>query len=242
MDRRRALLIVAAVIAALGTLLVIVWVRSADSRAEEKYDAIQVLKVTKQIDAGETVAEAQAAGKIALGPITKDQLLDGSLDSLATIEGDIAQTTLYPGEQIVAAKFAPTVVSGSSLQIPKSNVAVSVNLTDTQRVAGFVNPGDRVAVIYTGEGASQVLLPDAEVIAVGTTTMVPTTTTDQTGAQTTEQLPRTLFTLGVSQRDAQKVLYATGGTGGGQTLAFALLNDDSVIRKGQVIDSANMFR
>ena len=52
------------------------------------------------------------------------------------------------------------------------------------------------------------LLGDVTVIGVGSTTNVSTTTTDSTGAQTTESLPRTLMTLAVDQADAQKVVHA----------------------------------
>ena len=54
MDRRRILLIIAAVVAALGTLLVFLYVRNADARAQESVDAVQVLTVSQAIAAGES--------------------------------------------------------------------------------------------------------------------------------------------------------------------------------------------
>ena len=64
MDRRRILLIIAAVIAALGTLLVFLYVRSADARAQDSVDAVQVLTASQAIAAGESYDDALAAGKI----------------------------------------------------------------------------------------------------------------------------------------------------------------------------------
>ena len=52
MDRRRILLVVAAIIAGLGTLLVFLYVRGADQRADQKFHAVQVLKAVKQINIG----------------------------------------------------------------------------------------------------------------------------------------------------------------------------------------------
>ncbi len=49
------------------------------------------------------------------------------------------------------------------------------------------------------------LLPKVPVIAVGATTTVAKTTTAADGAQTTEQLPKTLFTLSVSKEEAEKM-------------------------------------
>jgi pilus assembly protein CpaB len=244
MDRRRVLLVVAAIIAGLGTLLVFLYVRGADDRANEKYSAVTVLQAVKQISAGETVAAAQAAGKIEQGSVGEGQRLPGALDSLSSISGQIAQTTIYPGEQIVAGKFGVTAASTRTLTIPKGFIAVSINLADTARVAGFVNPGDKVAIFMNSTGGAglgsftRLLLTNVEVIAVGTTTVVSTTTTDATGAQTTEQLPRTLFTLGVSQANAEKILFASGSG----ELAFGLLNDDSKVAPDAGANADNLFK
>lgn len=241
MDRRRILLTAAAVIAALGTLIVFLYVRGADTRAADQYNAVPVLKAVKTIVAGESVAEAQAAGKIEESSVGAGDLLPGALTSLDAIGTQLAQTTINPGEQIVGAKFADTPVSSSTLTIPKKMIAISVNLTDTGRVAGFVNPGDRV-VIFVRDPVSSVTVPlltDVQVIAVGTTTVVAKTTTDGTGAQTTEQLPRTLFTLGLMQRDAQKVIAVSGA---GSELTFGLTNKDSVVDKNVVVNGANLFK
>ena len=79
MDRRKALLAVAAVIAALGTLLVFLYVRGADTRADQRYGAVEVLRVVKQIAPGETVEAAQAAGKLETGSVPQKDLLPNAL-------------------------------------------------------------------------------------------------------------------------------------------------------------------
>jgi pilus assembly protein CpaB len=244
MDRRRVLLVAAAVIAALGTLLVFLYVRGADQRANDKFQAVKVLKAVKQIEPGEKVADAQAAGKFEQSSVDQGSRLPDALDSLAAIDGQIAKTTIYPGEQIVASKFGTTAASASSLTIPKGMIAMSINLTDTARVAGFVNPGDKVAIFTNSSGGAglgsftRLLLNDIEVIGVGTTTVVSTTTTDSTGAQTTEQLPRTLFTLGVTQAQAEKLMFATGNG----ELVFGLLNKDSKVVPDAGTTAANLFK
>jgi pilus assembly protein CpaB len=244
MDRRRVLLVVAALIAALGTLLVFLYVRGADQRADEKYDAVKVLRAVKQINVGETVAAAQAAGKIELGSVSQGQRLPDALDSLSALDGQIAQTNIFPGEQIIASKFGTTAASANTLTIPEGMIAVSINLTDTARVAGFVNPGDKVAIFMNSTGGAglgsftRLLLSDIEVIAVGTTTVVSTTTTDATGAQTVEQLPRTLFTLGVTQAQAQKIMFASGNG----ELAFGLLTEGSKVAADPGANADNLFK
>ncbi|MEP6815364.1 MAG: Flp pilus assembly protein CpaB [Marmoricola sp.] len=209
MNRRKVLLIVAALVAALGTTVVFLYVRGADSRANQKFAAKQVLVANTAISPGETLAAAQSSGKIETKTVTAGSLVPGYLTDLSAITGtDIALTTIYPGEQILRSKFGTTAASASTLTIPKQQIAISVNLDDPNRVAGFLNPGDKVTIFATKAGdRTRVLLPEATVIAVGTTTVVSTTTTTPTGAQTTEQLPRTLLTLALNQTDAEKVIY-----------------------------------
>src|SRR3954452_4437068 len=113
MDRRKALLLVAAVIAAVGTLLVFLYVRGADTRADQRYDAVQVLRVVKPIAAGETVEVEQAAGKreaaqaavkIESSSVSKKDLLPDPLPGTEPIAGKVAVTAIYPGEQLISSK------------------------------------------------------------------------------------------------------------------------------------------
>jgi pilus assembly protein CpaB len=235
-------LIVAALIAALGTGMVFLYVRGADSRAEATQQPVQVLKAVSRIEPGEQISQAQAAGKIQLGTVPRKQVLTGAVNSISSLGDEVALSTIYPNEQIIAGKFGAA-GDQSSLTIPDGNIAISVTLSDTGRVAGFVTPGNEVA-IFSGSGsggsgvdATRVLLPKVEVIAVGATTVVAKTTTSAAGAQTTEQLPKTLFTLSVNQRQAEKVLFATRHG----ELSFALLNDKSKVTADSGVTAQNLF-
>lgn len=250
MGRRTVLLLVAALIAGLGTTMVFLYVRSVDARANERFDAVEVLRAVEVIAPGESISDAQAAGKIEKGAIAQDALLEGATTSVADMSGDVALTTIYPGEQIITGKFGSP-GEQDVLSIPEGQMAISVNLTDPARVAGFVNPGAEVAVFVSAEpeetdGAgtrplgdfTRLLLPRVQVIGVGTTTVIPTTTTnEETGTATTEQLPRTLLTLAVDQRDAEKIIFAAKNG----EMAFALLTDDSVVAPGPAVTAENVF-
>ena len=207
MDRRRILLVAAAVVAALGTMLVFLYVRGADNRAEQRFETTEVLVATTQIERGERVADAAAAGKLALQAVPQASVLPGALLTTEGVDQQIALTTIYPGEQIVPQKLGDTAAPESQLPIPDDgDMAMSINLTDPARVAGFVNPGSQVAIFIngtdptTGAPYSRVLQTRVTVIAVGSTTPVTTTTTTDTqgqdgGQQVVESLPRTLITL-----------------------------------------------
>jgi pilus assembly protein CpaB len=244
MDRRRILLVAAVLVAAMGAALVFLYVKGADTRAEQRFDTVKVLRATTLIETGESVEDAQAAGKLALQAVAKDQLLDGYQESTEGLAGTVALAPIYPGEQIIAAKFGATAAAESSLQIPEGKLAVSVNLTDPARVAGFVNPGSDVSIFLSssdpsnGQQFTRLLMDRVTVLGVGSTTPVSTTTTDESGASTTEQLPRTLLTLALDQQQAERVLYsATIGE-----LAFALLTDKSTVSPGPPTTFDTLFK
>lgn len=242
MDRRRVLLVVAAVIAALGTLLVFLYVRGADNRADERYDAVQVLRVVKPIAAGETVEAAQTAGKIETGSVSRKDLIADALTGIDPVAGKVAVTAIYPGEQLISSKFGAS-GAATGLTIPKGSIAVSVNLSDPARVAGFVNPGDKVAIFMNGTNKvgpfTRLLLPNVQVIGVGATTVVSTAQTDPAeGAPVPDETPKTLLTLAVAQGEAERVLYAS--TNG--ELSFGLLNTDSQVSASAGVTDSNLFR
>ncbi|WP_205474692.1 Flp pilus assembly protein CpaB [Nocardioides sp. SYSU D00038] len=225
MDRRRILLIVAVLVAALGAALVFLYVKDADTRANERFDTVEVLRAQAIIEAGETIEDAQAAGKLKLEDVSQEQLLAGAQTTTTGLAGMVALQTLYPGEQILAEKFGAAGSSvTSNLQIPDDRAAVSVNLTDPGRVAGFVTPGSEVAIYYSVPGDfTRMLLPRVKVLGVGATTPVSTTTTDESGAAVTEEVSRTLLTLALDQTESEKVIYASLNG----EVTFALLTDKS---------------
>lgn len=255
MERRRILVVAAALVAALGAVLVFMYVRGADTRAQDQYQTTTVLVASQPIQAGETLDAASGAGKIVKKAVTNNSLVPGYQLDASALNGKVALATIYPGEQIIASQFGTTVAPVSTLQIPDDEIAISVNLTDPARVAGFVNPGSNVAIFLSGtekhfsadgsaskipdQAFTQLLLPKVTVIGVGSTTPVSTTTTDQSGAQTTEQLPRTLLTLAVTQDQAQKIIFSQGN---GQ-LSFGLLpaSGKPSIKTGVRTDYTNLF-
>jgi pilus assembly protein CpaB len=245
MDRRRILLVVAVLVAALGSAMVFLYTKGADNRAAEKFETVTVMEAVAPINPGETIEDAYAAQKIAPAQVPTDSLLSGAQTTADGLSGTVALQTIYPGEQIVAEKFGTTASVQTSLQIPDGLMASAVSLTDTGRVAGFVNPGSQVAVFWTGsdqttgESSTRMLLDRITVIGVGSTTSVSTTTTDATGAATTaEQLPRTVITLALTQKQVEQVQFAASNG----ELSFALLTDKSDVSNSPGVNAASLFQ
>lgn len=226
MARRSVLLLVALVIALVGTGLIIMYVQGIESRATKDQELVEVLTVTEEIAAGETVAAAQEAGKFEQTTVRRTDMVEGALNSTGSISDLVAVTTLYPGEQLIAKKFGSIGQQGNLL-IPDDKMAISFELTDFERVAGFVNPGNEVAIFgsRTGEPKefTKMVLPRVMVVGVGHTSSTSRTTTTEEGEQTIEEVPKTILTIAVTQEEAEKVIFADRFG----DLNFALLTDET---------------
>jgi pilus assembly protein CpaB len=244
MDRRRLLLILAVFVAVIGTALVFLYVQGADKRAKDKFDNVSVLKATTDIAAGETYDSALAAGKIAVSTAPRNEVGTTAVVTTDALKGKIASIPIFAGQQILTPQFGDSIADATSaLPIPPGMIAISVNLTDPDRVAGNIQNGSKVAIFVTGTletagatGAAaagestRLLLPKVTVLNVGSPQppTTSTTTDESSGTQTTEQLPKTLLTLAVDQKDAQKVILASKAL----NLTFGLLTEQSKVRPG----------
>jgi pilus assembly protein CpaB len=237
MARRSVLLLVAALIAIAGTAMIVLYVQGIDARATKDQELVEVLVATETIETGESVSEAQEAGKIDTAEIRRADVVDGSLSSTSSISDLVAIGTIYPGEQLIAKKFG-NLGDTQTLVIPDDMMAVSVELTDFERVAGFVNPGNEVAVFATALNPVRLLLDGEEqklgsytrivltrslVLGVGTTSVTSRTTEAEGGGTETEEVARTILSIAVTQEQAEKLIQADRTS----ELNFALLTDDS---------------
>jgi pilus assembly protein CpaB len=246
MSRRLLLLVAAILIAGVGTALIFVYVRNANNRALANEHPQAVLVAKLLIPAGTSISAAQGAGDLQTMQVPRSAVATGALSTINPLAGEVALTAIYPGEEIVSSEFgtlSPTAQTG--LDIPKGDVAISVQLGDPNRVAGFVDPGDDVAVFAQGAGSTsgtsgtsggsfaRLLMPKVEVLAVGQTTVAP----PAPGRGNPEAIPRTLMTLAVTQSQAERIILAQAN----DTLWFALLGPNSTVKPDRGVTTANLF-
>ena len=213
MGRRSVLLVAALVAAALGTTMVFFYVNGVNDRALAKQSPISVLIAQKLIPAGTSVSDAKAAGSFAHKIISSGDRIAGVISDFPPINGMTASSTVYPGDQITAAKFSATGPT-SVLAVPPGKISISVVVNDPAQLAGFVTAGTNVAIFLTGAAKSggpeqtQLLLPEVKVLAIGNKTAAPLDTTKTSGTGTSP-VSTTFLTLAVEQKDCQRVLFAS---------------------------------
>ncbi len=184
MDRRKILLVVAVVVAALGAALVFVYAQGAEDRAKEEIQTVPVLVATQIILPGESASDAANAQKLVSTQVPADQVLEGATNNGAEFTDAVAKTTIYPGEQLLRQKFGTVeeIEADAQLPIPDGLVGYPLNLDDLSRITGFTKPGSRVGAILTGtfppstEVESRLLLDEVNIFATGATTITTPST------------------------------------------------------------------
>lgn len=253
MGRRTLLLIAALVVAALGTVLVFLYAHNADQVAQEGQELVKVLVAKTKIEAGTSGSTASANGAFEQQEIPKANVVTGALGDASPLANLVALVPIFPGQQIISPQWGTSATS-TDLSIPPGMVALSVQLGDPQRVAGFVQPGSTVAIFVSGSSTGtgqtttdnnaanvRTLLSNVKVLAVGPSTVISKSTGTASG--NTEQIPSAILTLALSQDDAKKMVYvvsAPGATYGG--IYFALQNAASkVVVPDRPTSVANLF-
>jgi pilus assembly protein CpaB len=240
--RRAALLIAAIVIAAIGTTLVYLYAKQANDRAIAEASPVKVLVATAMISAGQTADQALQANSLEVQDIPEKSVAEGAVSNVANLQGKVALATIYPGQQILTQLFGDAAQTVTGLGIPKGLMAAAFNFSDTARVAGFVQPGNKVAVFLTSPASSpdkvettRMLLPTVQVLAVGPTTITPPA--DPTKANP-EALPRATMTLAVDQQQLEALVYAQKQG----ELYLGLLNNQSDVKPDQGTNTDNLFQ
>lgn len=243
MARRGSLIALALLVALFGTGAVFAYVSKVDNRAEASLSPRTVLVATKQIPAGTTLQDAATKHLLASTSMPRKSVPEDSIDAVGSLGGLSALSDIFPGEVLLRPKFGEGQTTGV-LVIPTGTMAMSVELTDPERVGGFVVPGSDVAIFDTftaddsgnGVKTTQMLLPRVRVIGVGATST--RSAQDTSGGKTDKPVSSTVLTLAVDGRGAQRLAHAAQ-TG---KLYFALLSKGSVANPAASVTNSTLFR
>jgi len=257
MLRRVGLLLVAVVLALVGTGLVFAYASGADSRAMAGQQPVKVLVAVGLVPAETSAAAAQAQGLLELRSLPRRAVPEGAVRDVADLDGRVAGSEIFPGEVVLPGRFVDPTVTGV-LNIPAGMLAVSVELTDPGRVAGFVVPGSEVAIFDTFdlseeasgggevEQATRLLLPRVKVLAAGPRSVRSQAVQEQAvQEQAQSQAPveetpvaTSVLTVAVDQAGAEKLVHATQ-TG---TVSFGLLTSSSTTGPSAGVDNSSLFQ
>jgi pilus assembly protein CpaB len=248
MTRRIVVIVVAIVLATLGAGLVISYAVTADMRARSNIEGVTVAIADKRIPAGTSGAKIRSEKMFRLERFPKTSVPSDALNDVsAELDRLVVTSTVAPGQVLLSAMFGEQSKVNSGLNLPDGKMAVTVSTGVPEQVAGYVQPGARVAVFVTytlidKDGRetkfqrTRVLLPDAEVLTVGA--FQPTASSGGAAATVTNA-GRTnntlLVTLAVNQDEAERLIEALN-TG---KLYLGLLTDAINVKPGPGVENVD---
>lgn len=205
---RIAAAIVAALLATAGVVMVMMYVQGADERALADLQPTPVLVVTQEIPVG---TAAEIGTNVELQELPSRSVVEGALDKVNALDGRVANATLYPGEQVIPARFAaPEVLTGDAVPIPPESVQVTVSLAPERVIGGKLRAGDTVGlVISSGEPIpySQTIMHGVLVARVQAVTPPP-----QEEGRDAPPSDSHFITFAVSAPDAERIVWAAEHT------------------------------
>ena len=229
MTRRIVAITVAIALAALGTIGGIYLVVSADSRARGAInDAVRVAVAKTRIPAGTPMS--QAADLITFQAYPRTSVPE---DYLTTINDDLKDkfitVTVPAGWFVTRGIVGDRNQTNSGIVLPPNKMAVTVQTSVPEQVAGYLRVGSTVSIFLTyrqvksngtaGVERTRVLLPKVEVLAIG-----------QPGPNGTVGTKGSQVTVAVSPNDALRLIE---GLNHG-SLYLALVDDATQVPSGPV--------
>jgi pilus assembly protein CpaB len=169
MRRRTIIGVLAAVLAILGTVLIVTYVQGADARAMANQELTQVLVVTKDIPLG--TAAKDLGGSVESRKLPKAAVVAGSAKALSELTQDnVTSTTLKAGEQVLASRFVPPNSDDLTAQValPAGMQQLSIELAPERVVGSKLKAGDLVGIYMTMKvkDATDATKPEVDVTGV----------------------------------------------------------------------------
>jgi pilus assembly protein CpaB len=246
MSRRIFAIVIAIVLAALGTAGGLFLVLTADQRARDRIsNPVTVAIAVKRIPIGTTGARVRSENMVRLEKMPKDSVPSDALPAISPdLDKQVVTSSIAAGQILLRANFDEQSKATSGLALPEGKMAVTVETGAPEQVAGYVQPGSQVAIFLTysvidssGQRLTiertRVLLPRVEVLAVGT--YQPTSKTGSATNSTSTSRSSLMVTVAVTQQEGERLIE---GLSHG-TLYLALLTDSVDVRAGNGVDNTD---
>jgi pilus assembly protein CpaB len=152
--RRLLAALAALLLLAVGTVVLLAYVRGADARALAGVRTVTVLVADELIPEGTTAK--QLADLVRTDTVPAKTAVDGRVTDLEALAGKVATVDLLPGEQLLASRFArpDDLQAPGTVEVPDGLQEVSILLEPQRAIGGRLAAGDTVGVFVSLEGES----------------------------------------------------------------------------------------
>jgi pilus assembly protein CpaB len=147
MGKRIIGVVAAVLLAAVGTLALVGFVRGAETRALAGQETVEVLVLAEEVPR-DTPAE-DLATFVSREQVPAKVRATNSVGSLDELDGMVAAVDLVPGEQLVSTRFSTPaqMTERSGVEVPTGLQEVTVALEPQRAVGGQIRPADTVGLL-----------------------------------------------------------------------------------------------
>jgi pilus assembly protein CpaB len=201
MDRQKKFLLFGA---AWVSALLLTWFYYANAVAPKQQKTLPVLVATRDMPMGTLLKRSD----LKMVNYPEKDIPKGSVSEIARAENRVLMVPLTTNEPVLQAKLSDmTTVEGVSSTIDRGYRAVSVQITEVSGVAGLIQPGSHVDVIFTrpgtmAEATTSTILQNVKVISTGRTVAIGQAVDPRASKAPTAP---TTVTLVLLPEDAQKL-------------------------------------
>lgn len=146
LSTRKGAYTVAAIAAALGALILIVFINQYKNDVNASIAATPVLTADRVIPRGTAGIEVANERLFKPTAVAQQDLRPGAVTDVSAIASQVAVRTILPGQQITAADFAANADPIRS-RISATERAIQIPIDATHGLIGTIRPGDRVDIL-----------------------------------------------------------------------------------------------
>jgi pilus assembly protein CpaB len=251
LKRRVLTVVLACLLGIAGIVAVLAYVNKANQRALDGQQAVSVLVANDSIPQGTSVGQAVSGGLLVRRDFPASSLPAGTVRSASHgLSRLVTTSAMQKGQLLLTTMLGRRGQVSGGIAVPTGDIAVTVQVCLEAAIAGYIQPGAKVALFDTyatkgqlesscsSSGSShqaqnlhnvytRMVLPKVEVLSVttaGSTTAGAQGTSALSAGASTQSQGALYVTLAVSQRDAEQVILASQAG----LPYFGLLTPDSV--------------
>ena len=196
-------IIVSAVLAAVGTGLLVTYVRSAEDRALKGERTLSVLVATDAIPKGTKAQDLST--RVKTEQVPAKVVARGAMATIDPVADRVSTVDLLPGDQLIERRFAPA-AEVAKVTVPPGSLQVTVGLDAVRAVGGQVREGDSVGVVasFDEPATTHLILQKVPVTGVRDEQGAPVTAR----ADGTAPPGKLLVTLALDPPSVERVVFA----------------------------------
>ncbi len=140
--------LLAVVLAIVGTLAIVGYVRGVEQRVAADHETVRLLVVLEPIEQGTAVADF--GDRVGVGETVARLVPDGAVTDLSEVRDLVASTDLVAGEPLLRGRLVdPDELDVDVVEIPEDLHQVTISLDAQRAVGGVLHPGATVGLFVS---------------------------------------------------------------------------------------------